>query len=202
MTSTISGASMPRPSLRIALLLTLVAAALLLMHWAVREPALAPAATVVAVPAVTGDAASTPVAPPVAAPDPAARPAFVSDMEWQVLQAVAAQHADPKARAGAVGGEPGFQQAAYSLGRIGEAGRRGTAAATGRFAAGGNSRPGTRAGAGPAAGESLAAAVAGGCCRGPRRPRCPLASRAATFAPPAGSRIIRAFIAVTGIAKN
>lgn len=101
---------MPRPSLRIALLLTLVAAALLLMHWAVREPALAPAATVVAVPAVTGDAASTPVAPPVAAPDPAARPAFVSDMEWQVLQAVAAQHADPKAELARLVANLGFNK--------------------------------------------------------------------------------------------
>ncbi|RZU48071.1 hypothetical protein EV700_1043 [Fluviicoccus keumensis] len=88
---------MSRPSLRLVLLLTVVIAALLLMRWAVREPALPPVAVVTPVTAVAAEPASTPVAPPIAAPDPDARPAFVSDMEWQVLQAVAAQHAEPKA---------------------------------------------------------------------------------------------------------
>ncbi|HEX5276067.1 MAG TPA: hypothetical protein VFW42_00190 [Fluviicoccus sp.] len=97
---------MSRSSLRIALLLTVVTAVLLLMRWAVREPALEPVATVVPVPAVTGDAAST----PVAAPDPAARPTFVSDMEWQVLQAVAAQQADPKAELARLVANLGFSK--------------------------------------------------------------------------------------------
>lgn len=101
---------MPRPSLRIVLLLTVVIAALLLMRWAVNEPALAPVATVVPVPAATAGTPSTPVAPPVAASDPAARPAFVSDMEWQVLQAVAAQHADPKAELARLVANLGFSK--------------------------------------------------------------------------------------------
>jgi hypothetical protein len=100
---------MSRSSLRIALLLTVVTAVMLLMRWAVQEPALAPAATVVPVPAVTADT-STPVAPPVAAPDPAARPTFVSDMEWQVLQAVAAQHADPNAELARLVANLGFSK--------------------------------------------------------------------------------------------
>lgn len=101
---------MSRPSLRIGLLLIVVIAALLLMRWAVREPALPPVATLTPVAAVALEPASTPVAPPIAAPDPAARPAFVSDMEWRVLQAVAAQHADPKAELARLVANLGFNK--------------------------------------------------------------------------------------------